>query len=272
MLFMSPDDGAPEGGNIWAGTETAPTEPSAPPTTPSEPPPEEAPETPPAGDATSPAPAQPASDWTPERVAEMLKAAREPQAPVAPPQMSQEEIDRLLNKAQVGPEDVAAILEGGENAVAALGRVIQAAVLEARTTAWYQTQMLLKQQQDSLEPVIQHYHQAEQDKLTNQFFGEHKEFQPDKHMKLLAAVKTSLDAEQAFKGKSRSDGFKLIAERAKELLSASGTPLVPVVTPPSNGGGTKMAQLSRGAGHGAAAPSGAGGAPSSNTAKRFFGP
>jgi hypothetical protein len=275
---MSPDDGGaggaptPAGGNIWAET---PNEPS--PATPApEPAPVSAPE--PAGGDGSGVPAPPASappasggDWTPERVAELLRVAREP-APEEPkvPQMSEEEMNKLLNVAHVTQEDVTALLEGGENAVAALSRVVQAAVLQARTTAWYQTQMLLKQQQDSLAPVIKHYNQAEQEKLTNQFYQEYKEFTPDKHMKLLAAVKTSLDAEQAFVGKSRGDGFKLIAERAKELLTASGTPLVPVAQPANGKPG--MAQLSRGAGHGAAAADATVGASSTNTAKRFFGP
>ena len=115
---------------------------------------------------------------------------------------------RLLNVAQVSQEDVAGILEGGENAVAALNKIVQAAVLQARTTAWYQTQMLLKQQQESLAPVIGHYHQAEQEKLTTQFFGEIKDFDPEKHMKLLSAVKTSLDAEQAFQGQKPGGGLQ----------------------------------------------------------------
>jgi hypothetical protein len=182
--------------------------------------------------------------------------------------MSEEEMNRMLHVVQVGPEDVQAILDGGENAVAAMNKVIQGAVMQARTTAWYQTQVLLRQQQERLAPVMDYYHQQQQEKLTHQFFHENKDFKPEVHTKLLAAVKTSLDAENAFQGKTRADGFKLIAERAKEILAASGTPLVPVAGTPN--GGPKMAQLSRGAGHGAAATAGSGGAPQS-TAKRFFG-
>lgn len=286
-LYWSPDDGSVGGGsNIWSDATPEPTPEPTPSSAQVEPPPPETPpvdptppaepvETPPAeGVSTPPAPAQPPpppqSDWTPERVAELLRAAREPQTPEPPPQMSEEEVGRLLNRAQVTADDAEAIRDGGEGAVAALGRIVQAAVLEARTTAWYQTKMLLQQHQDNLAPVIDHFRKAEQEQLRNQFFTEHKEFTPEKHTKLLAAVKASLDAERAFVNKSRSEAFKLIADRAKELLTVSGTPLVPVGAAPQNGAPPKMAQLSRGAGHGAAAASAAPGA-SSNTAKRIYG-
>ena len=178
-------------------------------------------------------------------------------------------MNKLLNVVNVTPEQFGAIIGGGENAVQAFNEVLQAVVLQARTTAWYQSQVLMRQMQQQFAPVMDFYTQAQQDRLTTQFFGEFKEFTPEKHMKLLGAVKSSLDAEGAFKGKSRAEGFKLIAERAKEVLSASGTPLVPVAAAPGNGA-AGMAQLSRGAGHGAAA--GAGSASSeSSTAKRVFG-
>jgi hypothetical protein len=214
----------------------------------------------------------PASDWTPERVAELLRVSRETSQPMqAPPQMAQEDIDRMLNSYQAGPEEIQALLEGGENAVAAMNKIIQGAVTHARTVSWYQTQVLLRQQQQQMTPVMEYYHQAQQKELTNTFFNENKDFKPEVHMKLLAAVKTSLDAEDAFRGKTRAESFKLIADRAKDILTASGTPLVPVASPtPSNGAGGKMAQLSRGAGHGAAAAAGSGGAPQS-TAQRLFG-
>jgi hypothetical protein len=205
-------------------------------------------------------------------VAEIIRASREGVQPPAAqqPQMSEEEIQKMLNVARVAPEDVQAILEGGDSAVEAMNRVIQAAVMQARTTAWYQTQYLLKQQQQGLEPVMEYYRQQQQKELTNMFFSEHKDFKPDVHMRLLGAVKASLDAEGAFQGKSRAESFKLIADRAKEILAASGTPLVPVASPASGGGG-KMATLSRPAGHGAAAPSGAGGGAPQSTAHRLFG-
>lgn len=183
--------------------------------------------------------------------------------------MSQEELNRMLNVVNVTPEDFQAILAGGEGALDTFNKIIQGAVMQARTTAWYQSQVLMRQLQQQIAPAMEHFHRAQQDRLTEQFFSENKDFSKEKHMKLLAAVKASLDAEGAFKGKTQAEGFKIISERAKEVLSASGTPLVPVAAPVANGG--RMAQLSRGAGHGAAAEAAAA-APSANaTAKRFFG-
>jgi hypothetical protein len=261
--------------NIWEGGQEPEPAPAAEPETTTQQTEQEPPQA--TGDQpeTTPAPAAPpvestASAWTPEKVAEIIRASREtgPGEPAAP-QMSQEEMDRMLNVINVSPEDFQAIVGGGESALDTFNKIIQGAVLQARTTAWYQSQILMRQLQQQMAPVMDYYQRAQQDKLTEQFFNENKDFLPEKHTKLLAAVKTSLDAEGAFRGKTQAEGFKLIVERAKEVLSASGTPLVPVAS--TTNGGRGMAQLSRGAGHGAAAEV-AGAAPSASaTAKRFFG-
>lgn len=264
--------------NIWeGGAEAAPetgVQESAAPETAETPetPTAETPETQqqPVAPAAAPPVAEQPGAWTPEKVAEIIRASREagqgePQAP----QMSPEEMNRMLNVVSVSPEQFQSILAGGEGALETFNSILQAAVLQARTTAWYQSQVLMRELQQQFSPVMDYYQRAQQDRLTESFFKENKEFSPEKHMKLLAAVKSSLDAEGAFRGKSQAEGFKIISERAKEVLTASGTPLVPVQSPVTNGG--RMAQLSRGAGHGAAAESAAAAPSQSASAKRFFG-
>lgn len=230
--------------------------------------------------ATSPAPAQPTTTdngFTPEKIRELIQSAAQAgaqvagQQPTQPQQLSPEEIDRATNAFRPTQEHIAALLEGGESSLKAMQQIVEGAVKHATTISWLQSQMIQRQMQERLDPVMNYYSEAQTEKLRNSFFEQFPDLK--QHTKLLAAVKASLDQEGAFNGRTTQDGFNLIATRAKEVLAATGAGN-------ANGGGgsapagtqppSQMASLSRGSQHGAAA-AGAGGSASPGTAKVIFG-
>lgn len=228
-------------------------------------------QTPPAAQVP-PAGAPAVESWTPEKIqsiiAEAAKAgagiAQQPPAQAAAPvQMSQEEIDKHLGTFRPAPEQIAALLEGGENSVAAMQAIVEGAVKNATTISWLQAQMIQRQMMEQLNPVMSQFQTQQVQALQEEFFAANPDLK--NQMRLLGAVKAGLDQEGALNGKSKAEAFKLIADRAKEVLQATGAPAAQA---PAEGGG--MAQLSRGSQHGAAAPSGQGGA-TTGVAQRIFG-
>jgi hypothetical protein len=242
--------------------------------------------TPATGETTPPAaPTPPATPntttsdagFTPDKIRELIQTAAQAgaqvagQRPAQPQQLSPEEIDRATNAFRPTPDHIASLLEGGENSLKAMQQIVEGAVKHATTISWLQAQMIQRQMQERLDPVMNYYSEAQTEKLRNSFYDQFPDLK--QHNKLLAAVKASLDQEGAFNGRSTQEGFNLIATRAKEVLAATGAGN-------ANGGGgaapaatnppSQMASLSRGSQHGAAA-AGAGGSASPGTAKVIFG-
>jgi hypothetical protein len=266
-VFGGSSTGADVSGDNGAATG-APTEPA----TSVEPASPQTPQTPPQTTTTD-------GGFTPDKIRELIQTAAQAgaqvagQQPAAQPQqtLTPEEIDRATNAFRPTQDHIAALLEGGENSVKAMQQIVEGAVKHATTISWLQSQMIQRQMQERIDPVMNYYSEVQTEKLRNSFFEQFPDLK--QHTKLLAAVKASLDQEGAFNDRNTQDGFNLIASRAKEVLAATGAGN-------ANGGGgaapaaqnppSQMASLSRGSQHGAAA-AGAGGSASPATAKVIFG-
>ena len=234
----------------------------------------------PSGTQQAPEPKAPAAtnDWTPEKVKDIIAQAAaagaqqaRPQEPAqAPKQYTQEEIDKFTNAFKASPELIGELLEGGEKSLAAMSQIVEGVVKQATTVSWLQSQMLQRQMMEEMNPVMEYYRGEQVKQLRNEFFEAHPDLKGQD--KLLSAVKVGIDQERILEGKDKQEAFKIIAERAREVLSANGANN-------ANGNGaqqkpaaqqSKMATLSRGSQHGAAASAGAGSA-SPKTAEVIFG-
>lgn len=233
------------------------------------------PEVTPASKAPTPATS---NEWTPDKVKDIIaqaaaagaQQARPQEQPQAPRQYTQEELDKFTNAFKASPELVGELLEGGDKSLAAMSQIVEGVVKQATTVSWLQSQMLQRQMQEEMNPVMEYYRGEQVKQLRNEFFEAHPDLQGKE--KLLTAVKTVIDQEGSIAGKAKEEAFKIIADRAREVLSATGAN-------GANGNGvqqrpaaqqSKMATLSRGSQHGAAASAGAGGA-SPKTAEVIFG-
>lgn len=228
----------------------------------------------------APEPQAPAAnnDWTPEKVKDIIaqaaaagaQQARPQEQAQAPKQYTQEEIDKFTNAFKASPELIGELLEGGEKSLSAMSQIIEGVVKQATTISWLQSQMLQRQMNDELSPVMEYYRGEQVKQLRNEFFEAHPDLKGQD--KLLSAVKVGIDQERILEGKDKQEAFKIIADRAREVLSANGAN-------GANGNGAqqkpaaqqpRMATLSRGSQHGAAASAGAGSA-SLKTAETIFG-
>jgi hypothetical protein len=225
----------------------------------------------------TPAPAT-ANEWTPDKVKDIIaqaaaagaQQARPQEQAQAPKQYTQEDIDKFTNAFKASPELIGELLEGGEKSLGAMSQIIEGVVKQATTISWLQSQMLQKQMNQEMNPVMEYYRGEQVKQLRNEFFDAHADLKGQD--KLLSAVKVGIDQERILEGKTKEEAFKIIADRAREVLSANGAN-------GANGNGAqqkpaaqqpKMATLSRGSQHGAAASAGAGGA-SPKTAEVIFG-
>lgn len=234
----------------------------------------------PSGTQQAPEPKAPAAtnDWTPEKVKDIIaqaaaagaQQARPQEQAQAPRQYTQEELDKFTNAFKASPELIGELLEGGEKSLAAMSQIVEGVVKQATTVSWLQSQMLQRQMMEEMNPVMEYYRGEQVKQLRNEFFESHPDLKGQD--KLLAAVKVGIDQERVLEGKDKQEAFKIIAERAREVLSANGAN-------GANGNGaqqkpaaqqSKMATLSRGSQHGAAASAGAGGA-TPKTAEVIFG-
>lgn len=238
-------------------------------------------------ESTQPSGTQPASesqapaannDWSPDKVKEIIaqaaaagaqQARPQEQAP-APKQYTQEDIDKFTNAFKASPELIGELLEGGEKSLTAMSQIVEGVVKQATTISWLQAQMLQKQMGEQMNPAMEYYRGEQVKQLRNEFFDAHADLKGQD--KLLSAVKVGIDQERILEGKTKEEAFKIIADRAREVLSANGAN-------GANGNGAqqkpaaqqpRMATLSRGSQHGAAASGGAGGA-SPKTAEVIFG-
>jgi hypothetical protein len=222
--------------------------------------------------------AAPAGDqaWTPEKVQELIKTAAaagatanqpqgQPQSTA--PEMTQEQLDKMLNVYRPSAEEVNALLEGGDGAVSAMQKIIEGAVKQATTTAWLQAQYVQQQMSQQINPLLTAHQEQQMTKLREEFFTTHPDLKGRE--KLLGAVKAALDQQQALNGLDKKAAFTLIAEKAKEVLAAGGQGEAG-----GNGGGSPPPKqpptLSRGSQHGSA-PAGAGGGAAPGDAERIFG-
>jgi len=234
----------------------------------------------PSGTQSAPEPQAPAAnnDWSPDKVKEIIaqaaaagaQQARPQEQAQAPKQYTQEDIDKFTNAFKASPELIGELLEGGEKSLGAMSQIIEGVVKQATTISWLQSQMLQRQMNDEMNPVMEYYRGEQVKQLRNEFFEAHADLKGQD--KLLSAVKVGIDQEGILAGRSKEESFKIIADRAREVLSANGAN-------GANGNGAqqrpaaqqpKMATLSRGSQHGAAASAGAGGA-SLKTAETIFG-
>lgn len=225
----------------------------------------------------TPAPAT-TNEWTPDKVKDIIaqaaaagaQQARPQEQAQAPKQYTQEDIDKFTNAFKASPELIGELLEGGEKSLGAMSQIIEGVVKQATTISWLQSQMLQKQTNQEMNPVMEYYRGEQVKQLRNEFFDSHADLKGQD--KLLSAVKVGIDQERILEGKTKEEAFKIIADRAREVLSANGAN-------GANGNGAqqkpaaqqpKMATLSRGSQHGAAASAGASGA-SPKTAEVIFG-
>lgn len=222
------------------------------------------------GTSAAPTAPQAQSAWTPEHVQELITKAAEAGAsrvagqPAPAPEKvyTPEEIAKLTNAYTASPELVENILAGGEAGLAAVNELLEGVVKHATTVAWLQSQLLAKQTEERFSPALTGYQREQTKRLEKEFFGQYPTLAGKES--LLKAVRLSLMEENAFEGKTQEQAFKLLADRAQEFLGATGAVKQPVEATP------QMASLSRGSQHGAAAPSGAGGAAPS-MAETIFG-
>lgn len=202
--------------------------------------------------------------WTPEKIQELIANSARAGAQVAqapreePKQLSQEEINARLNVFTPTEEQLSHILEGGEAGLGALKAIIEGVVRQATTTAWYQTQYAQQLLEQEYGPLKAQMAEARAEKLRGEFFTKYPDLKGQNE--LLAAVKASLDNENAFEGLDRAKAFEKIAQRAQKILTGSG----------QGGGGKTMASLSRGSQHGSGTAQSRSGK-ASGTAEAIFG-
>lgn len=201
--------------------------------------------------------------WTPERVAELVKTVAQTtqaQPTNSQPELTEEEINRRLNVFIPTEQHLSDLLEGGPKSVAAMKAIVDGIVKHATTVSWLQAQMMQKQINEQMQPLIGTYQEMQAERLRNEFFATYPELK--EQTKLLQAVKASLDQEGAFSGLDKKGVFDKIAQRAKEVLAASGIKPAP--------SGNAMPVLSRGSQHGAGAAQG-GSSAASNLSQELFG-
>jgi hypothetical protein len=237
-LLFNPDANSPASSGAGMGALDSGIEPSAAPTTPAAPsaPPAGTPSATPGGAAATPT-ATPAaaaapvasptmtSDQIAELVSKTVKAVA-PAAPAAPQkQWTQEEFNRTFNVYTPTQDDVTQLLAGGDQAIAAVNRLILGAVKQATTMAALQHQQSLEefrnQHLSPLEEVRQDYIRRQTEAVKEDFFKTHPDLKTQE--RLVIAIGTQLQSE-GFQG-TKEQAFTEVAKRAKEVLATAGVQL-----------------------------------------------
>jgi hypothetical protein len=187
-------------------------------------------------------------------------------------ELSEEELDKLFNRAKITEDHVAAILGGGEGAVAAFNEVVRAIQKEAQTIAWYQNQLLIQKMQEQINPSLSVVEQQAREKAKESFFQKHEDLKGKDS--ILRLVMSDLQSKNAFEGLSQDQAFDLIAKTAREILGIQPGAQAP--SPSSGGQGGQPAPQAKppmapvGGNRGGGAPPPSGG-DSSSGPKSIFG-
>lgn len=193
-----------------------------------------------------------APQLTPEAIADAIKKAGiggQPAQPQQPPkQYTQEDFDKAFQVFQATPEMITQLLAGGEGALKVFHSIRDGLVRQAVTMASYVIQDQLERYQQEFNPkfsnVEKYVSERQMKELYDEFYSENKDLKP--YNTLVETAVQQLKAE-GVQFKTKAEGFKAAAERARQLLkSIPGLNL----TSPDDGGGapnpTRMPTLSRG--------------------------
>ena len=188
---------------------------------------------------------------------------KEPEKP-----FTQEDFERTFNVVKMKPEDLAALAEGGEKAIAIHNNLLQGAVRQAVTMAQHLQTSELGKLQAALKPYMDFATTVREDMYRKEFYDTNKDLSGFEHV--VDDVKTRLERE-GLRG-TKDEVFKRLAEETRKVIKSitekGGTPAAGgSTTQPTT---TQMTPLSSG-GQGGAGPSNAGGGHQSNTAKAIFG-
>ncbi len=195
--------GAPEGGQGGAATTTSTTPPAPTPVT-----------------------------LTPDAIKALATSlAPAPQAQAEPPprQLSQDELDKLMNKFKVGIKHVQRLglpTEQAESAVEALNEIAEGIVRQAVTMAYLTTENLKRELGGQLGPLRQFMEQQREQSLRSEFFSANEDLKPVEP--LVEAIFTKL-VQSGVKFSSKEEGFKVVADQARQMLAK--------ISPGGQGGG-----------------------------------
>lgn len=151
------------------------------------------------------------------------------------PQYTEQDFKRLFNVYESTEQDANDIMAGGQQAVAALNRIVNGVTRQAMTMASF----LIEQEQQKLakqygiQELHSDYHERRKAKVKEAFFSEYKDLAP--HESIVMAVGAQLQNE-GFQG-TQAEAFAEVNKRVLGILKASGIP-----TPGSQPGGQGQQQ------------------------------
>lgn len=167
--------------------------------------------------ATPAAPAAPTQvQLSPESMA-ALAATLQPAAPQqAQPQLSQDEVNRLLNVYNV---DETALTELGlpTTALTRFNAILEAKVKQAITAATLHTEMVRRQIAQQLEPMHALVRQQQMAQARQEFFTSNTDLVGKEQ--LVEAVYAKLESE-GWRPKDKAEAFKIVADQSRQLLKA----------------------------------------------------
>jgi hypothetical protein len=144
------------------------------------------------------------------------------------PKMSDADFNKKFNVFSPTEEHVEAILQGGEEAVAALQEIVAGVALQATTQANFASQQSLAQHQQNLAPYIS-LAEAEQSKqLADKFYLDNPQLNGQD---ALVASVIGLPEVQALskQGVTQADIFKVVADKATAMITQIRDGAAPVV-------------------------------------------
>lgn len=161
---------------------------------------------------------------TAEDIATAIKKAGLGQAtPTKQPekQYSQEDFNRAMNVFDPTPQQVEAILKGGEDAVAALRQIVGGVNKQSLTMASYMIQQAVEQEASKIReefgPARTFAQQQQEEKLKVEFVEKHpdlKGYEP-----LLVEVVGQMKA-SGFNAETKEEAFKALADRARAVIKS----------------------------------------------------
>lgn len=164
-------------------------------------------------------------------IVQAQKEAATPAEP-APKQMTDEEFRKAVNYAEANAEQVAALLQGGEPAVAAMNQIIQSTARQAMTVAAMHAQQLIQQYRSQMDQQLAPYmamaDRVNQQNFEMEFLDTHKDLAPycsrgENGQSLLDYAADQLIKQGYNPGSySRADNMKRIAETVRGFITQFG--------------------------------------------------
>lgn len=169
-----------------------------------------------------------------------------PGQPQSQPQMSDEEIDKILNTVKVAETDLTEIFEGGPKAVTAMQRLLESTVKNAVAVSTLVANQRLAEIDSRYSPLMQAHVTQQRESLRKEFFASNSNL--EKYSDIVEVVGEQMQ-KSGFKG-DKKQVFEELAKRTAEFLKKNGIDVSASASAGQQGTPTpakpKMPQLSTG--------------------------